>query len=314
MDVFRKNWFSELSPDDLAALKGEDSGNKKIVLEGQEISPWPGQCFSLQYEEVLFQERSKFQDVLVLKSSTYGNVLVLDNVIQCTERDEFSYQEMLTHLPMFAHPNPKKVLLIGAGDGGILREVLKHEAVESVVMCEIDEMVIDVSKKYLPGMSSCFSNPKFELHIGDGFEFLKTHKNEYDVIITDSSDPVGPAQSLFGEHYFELINLALRDGGILASQCESIWLHLELIKNMVKFNRRIFPTVSYAYASVPTYPSGTIGFLLACKTECDLQTPKRLPTADEQSRFRFYSPEMHRAAFALPYFAKQVSSTESHVF
>lgn len=116
---------------------------------------------------------------------------MLDGIIQCTERDEFAYQEMLAHLSMFSHPNPKKVLIIGGGDGGVLREVLKHECVESVHMCEIDEMVIDISKKHLPGMTSAFSHPKLGLFIADGFEFLKNHRNEYDVIITDSSDPIG---------------------------------------------------------------------------------------------------------------------------
>lgn len=153
-------------------------------------------------------------------SKTYGNVLVLDGIIQCTERDEFAYQEMLAHLPLFAHPNPKRVLIIGGGDGGILREVLKHSSVEHVTMCEIDDMVIEVSKKYLPGMAEQFGNSKLNLFIGDGFEFLKNHKNEFDVVITDSSDPVGPAESLFGKSYYQLLSESMKDGGILSSQGE----------------------------------------------------------------------------------------------
>lgn len=190
-------------------------------------------------------------------------MLVLDGVIQCTERDEFAYQEMLAHLPMFAHPNPKKVLIIGGGDGGILREVLKHELVESVFMCEIDKMVIEVSKKYLPGMAAQFDSSKLNLFIGDGFEFLKKHKNEFDVVITDSSDPIGPAESLFGQSYYQLLNESMADGGILSSQGECPWIDLSLVKKMVGFCRNIFAgQVKYAIGSLPTYTSGTMGYLI----------------------------------------------------
>lgn len=213
---------------------------------------------------------------------------------------------MLCHLALFNHPNPKKVLIIGGGDGGILREVLKHECVESVVLCEIDEMVVEVSKTYLPGMSAHFSDPKFELFVGDGFEFLKNHKNEYDVIITDSSDPVGPADTLFGSSFYELINSALREGGVLSSQCESIFLHLELITHMVNFNKRIFPSVSYATGTVPTYPSGSIGYLLASKGQRDLSKPVRQPDKKMQEQLKFYRPAVHEAAFVLPGFAHKV--------
>jgi spermidine synthase len=179
---------------------------------------WPGQAMSLKVNQVLHHEKSKYQDVLVFESSDYGNVLVLDNVIQCTERDEFSYQEMITHLAMNSHPNPKKVLVIGGGDGGVLREVVKHESVEEAVLCDIDEAVIRLSKKYLPGMSVSYQHPKVSTYIGDGFEFLKAKQNEFDVIITDSSDPEGPAESLFQKPYFELLRDALRDGGVITTQ------------------------------------------------------------------------------------------------
>jgi len=179
---------------------------------------WPGQAMSLKVNQVLHHEKSKYQDVLVFESSDYGNVLVLDNVIQCTERDEFSYQEMITHLAMNSHPDPKKVLVIGGGDGGVLREVVKHASVEEAVLCDIDEAVIRLSKKYLPGMSVSYQHPKVKTHIGDGFEFLKSKQNEFDVIITDSSDPEGPAESLFQKPYFELLRDALRDGGVITTQ------------------------------------------------------------------------------------------------
>lgn len=179
---------------------------------------WPGQAMILKVNQVLHHEKSKYQDVLVFESSDHGTVLVLDNVIQCTERDEFSYQEMITHLAMNSHPNPKSVLVIGGGDGGVLREVVKHETVEKAILCDIDEAVIRVSKKYLPGMSIGYQHPAVETFIGDGFKFLADRKNEFDVIITDSSDPEGPAESLFQKPYFELLYGALKEGGVITTQ------------------------------------------------------------------------------------------------
>ena len=134
----------------------------------------------------------------------------------------YSYQEMITHLALNAHPNPRKVLVIGGGDGGVLREVVKHSTVESAILCDIDESVIRLSKKYLPGMSIGFQHPNVTVHVGDGFKFLADRKNEFDVIITDSSDPEGPAESLFQKPYFELLYGALRDGGVVSTQgCSS---------------------------------------------------------------------------------------------
>ena len=193
------------------------------IVDGwfREISHmWPGQAMTLKVDKVLHHEKSKFQDVLIFDSTNYGRVLVLDNVIQCTERDEFSYQEMITHLAMFAHPSPKRVLVIGGGDGGVLREVVKHEMVEEATLVDIDEAVIRLSKEFLPGMSVGFEDKRCTAIVGDGFEYLKQHKGEYDVIITDSSDPDGPAESLFQASYFELLDGALREGGIITTQGE----------------------------------------------------------------------------------------------
>jgi len=284
MNAVKEGWFSELS------------------------TLWPGQCMSLEVEEILHKERSKYQDVLVFKSKTYGNVLVLDGVIQVTDRDEHSYQEMLAHLPMLSHRNPKNVLIIGGGDGGIAREVLKHKGVESVHMCEIDEMVIDVSKKYLPNLSTSFSDPKFKLHIMDGFDFMEQHKAEFDVIITDSSDPIGPAASLFQKKYYELMKKALKPGGLVCSQGECMWIHLELIKGMLEFCDTLYPSVNYAYTCIPTYPSGQIGFVMcSLDADVDFENPTRELTEEEVESFnlKYYNPDIHRASFKLPQFAKK---------
>ncbi|KAJ5161658.1 spermidine synthase [Penicillium capsulatum] len=274
----------------------------------EQSNMWPGQAMNLKVNQILHHEKSDYQDVLVFESSDYGTVLVLDNVIQCTERDEFSYQEMITHLAMNAHPNPKKVLVIGGGDGGVLREVVKHESVEEAILCDIDEAVIRVSKKYLPGMSIGFQHPNAKTHVGDGFEFLKNRQNEFDVIITDSSDPEGPAESLFQKPYFELLRDALRDGGVITTQgSENQWLHLSLIADLKKACKEVFPVAEYAYTTIPTYPSGQIGFMVCCKdANRNVREPIRTWSREEEERLcRYYNQDIHRASFVLPNFARK---------
>jgi len=278
MDFLKSNWFSEL---------GE---------------LWPGQTFSLEIQELLYHERSTFQDIMVLQSKTYGKVLILDGVIQCTERDEFAYQEMIAHVPLCAHKNPKHVLVVGGGDGGVVREILKHDSVESIDLCEIDEKVIEVSKKYLPFMADAFKSDKLKVHIQDGFVFLKNNQKKYDVIITDSSDPIGPAASLYQDNYFTLLNKNLNQGGIICSQAESIWLHINIIKDLINTCKQIFTSVEYAYVTIPTYPSGQIGFLLCSSESCKM--PKR-KISEKNLELRYYNSAIHSAAFFLPEFARK---------
>ncbi|KZT05700.1 saccharopine dehydrogenase [Laetiporus sulphureus 93-53] len=263
-------------------------------------SQWPGQAMTLKVKKILHVEKSLYQDVLVFESETYGNVLVLDGVIQCTERDEFSYQEMIAHLPLASHPNPKKVLVVGGGDGGVVREVLKHNTVENVVLCDIDEAVIRVSKQYLPHMSALLSDPRVTVFVGDGFKFLKENASTYDVIITDSSDPVGPAESLFQKPYFQLLYNALTPGGHISTQAECLWLHLPLINELRQTTRELFPVAEYAFTTIPTYPSGQIGFLV-CSKEAgrNVKVPVR-----KVSPTRYYNSEVHKAAFVLPEFGR----------
>ncbi|KIO23465.1 hypothetical protein M407DRAFT_244763 [Tulasnella calospora MUT 4182] len=266
-------------------------------------SQWPGQAMTLKVVKILHVEKSLYQDVLVFLSETYGNVLVLDGVIQCTERDEFSYQEMITHIPLGSHPNPKKVLVIGGGDGGVVREVLKHQTVEEVVLCDIDEAVIRVSKQYLPHMSSLLSDSRVTVHIGDGFKFLQEHESTYDVIVTDSSDPVGPAQSLFQKPYFQLLHDALAPGGSISTQGECQWIHLPLIKDLLTSTREIFAQSEYAFTTIPTYPSGQIGFMVCTK---DKDRKLSEPVAGRQLEgCKYWNENVHRAAFVLPEFARQ---------
>ncbi|CAA0824670.1 Plastidial pyruvate kinase 4- chloroplastic [Striga hermonthica] len=283
---------------------------------------WPGEAHSLRVEKVLFQERSKYQEVLVFQSPAYGRVLVLDGIVQLTEKDECAYQEMITHLPLCSIESPRNVLVVGGGDGGVLREIARHSSVKSIDICEIDEMVIDVSKKFFPELALGFEDPRVHLHVGDAVEFLKrTPEGKYDAIIVDSSDPVGPAQELVEKPFFETIARALRPGGVLCNMAESMWLHTHLIQDMVSICREIFKgSVRYAWTSVPTYPSGVIGFVL-CSTEgphVDFVHPinpiEKMDDALEYRReLKFYNSEMHRAAFSLPsILKKEVEALRNH--
>ncbi|KAK4451914.1 spermidine synthase-like protein [Podospora aff. communis PSN243] len=273
----------------------------------REISDlWPGQAMTLKVKKVLHHEKSKYQDVLIFESETYGTVLVLDGAIQVTERDEFSYQEMIAHLAMNSHPNPKKVLVIGGGDGGVLREVVKHECVEEATLCDIDEAVIRLSKQYLPQMAGVYENPKVKVHIGDGFKFLDDYKNEFDVIITDSSDPDGPAASLFQKSYFELLNGALREGGVITTQAENQWIHMHIISQLKKDCKEVFPVAEWAYTTIPTYPGGQIGFMVCCKdANRNVKVPLRSWSPEEEVKLcKYYNAEIHKASFVLPTFAR----------
>ncbi|KAJ3650952.1 hypothetical protein Zmor_017025 [Zophobas morio] len=284
MDQIRNGWFSEIN------------------------ELWPGQCLSLQVEEVLLNEKSDFQDVLVLQTKHHGRALILDGIIQCTEHDEFSYQEMISFLPLCAHPAPSRVLIVGGGDGGVARECHKHPLVEHVVQVEIDSKVVDASRRFLPFMAQGFDSDKLTLTIGDGFKYMEEHKNEFDVIITDSSDPIGPAVNLFTESYFRLLKGALKRGGVICSQNGTVWTELDKVKETLDHCRKHFPVVKYAVTSVPTYPSGQIGFIVAAAGKADPAVPKfRVGEAEvEEMGLRYYNGEVHSAAFVLPNFVKKV--------
>lgn len=287
-----------------------------------EMSPmWPGEAHSLKIEKILYQGKSEYQNVMVFQSATYGKVLVLDGVIQVTQRDECAYQEMITHLPLCSIQNPKKVLVIGGGDGGVLREVSRYPSVEQINICEIDKMVVDVSKEFFPNLAVGFEDPRVNLHIGDGVAFLKNvPEGTYDAIIVDSSDPIGPAQELFEKPFFELVARALHPGGVVCTQAESIWLHMDIIEAIVSNCRQVFKgSVNYAWTTVPTYPSGVIGFMLCSREGSPVDFQHPVHKIDENDDFnkskgplKFYNPEIHSAAFCLPSFARRVIGAKTN--
>lgn len=289
-----------------------------LVVDGwfREISDeyFPGQAFMLRVDKILYAKKSEFQDILVFKSTDFGNVLVLDGVIQVTERDEFAYQEMISHIPLFAHPNPKRVLVIGGGDGGVLREVVKHECVESVTLVEIDDMVIKLSKKYLPNMSKSYEHEKVKVFLQDGFKFLKdcedkSEEEKYDVIITDSSDPDGPAEAFFQQDYFKLLFNALnKDGIVISMASENIWLNINNLKKLSDTCKNVFPVVKSCYCTIPTYTSGQISLMCCGKNpEIDIAKPSRkLSVEKQQELFKYYNSDIHSASFILPTWANKV--------
>ncbi len=253
----------------------------------------------------LHSEKSQFQKIDVYETVGLGRMLTLDDVIMCTDYDEMAYHEMIAHVPLFAHKDPRKVLIIGGGDGGTLREVLKHPGVEHVDMCEIDERVVRVSEEYLPQFSTGFKNPKASLHFKDGIQWVKDHKDEYDVILVDSSDPIGPAAVLFTEEFFGYCYEALKADGILVNQAENFYLHRSIIKRMLGFGGKFFPISSYYFTIVPTYPGGQIGFTFFSKQYTPFENLASRTSGNlDEFKFRYWTPELHRASFHLPQFVQ----------
>lgn len=197
--------------------------------------------------------------------------------------------------------------IVGGGDGGVARECLKHPLVERLVQCEIDQKVIDVAKKYFPRMACSYDNPKLELVVGDGYKYIEDLEDgSFDVIITDSSDPKGPAECLFKQPYYKLLERKLSDNGIICCQAESIWFDLKLIKNLIQINSKIYKQVAYASIITCSYPGGQIGFLICAKdSETNLRKPIHLLNGDKLG-LKYYSKEVHEAAFVLPRFAEKI--------
>ena len=253
--------------------------------------------------DVLCDVKSRYQHIKIYQTANLGKLLMLDDIIQLTEFDEYAYQEMMTHPAMFVHPNPEKVLIIGGGDGGVAREVARHKTVKHIDQCEIDGEVVELCRKYIPSTACGFDDKRMHLTIGDGLEFVKQRKNEYDVIIVDSTDPIGPGEVLFGREFYESVHAALKEDGVVASQSESIFLYPEIVKRLYGFTKELFRYNGYAFIAVPTYPAGSIGVCVASKAN-PVKKPLRQPDAELEKVLKYYTPEIHEAAFVLPAFTK----------
>ena len=292
----------KLKPSKLKLKKQKLKKEEKLFFENHENILKIG----IPYHKKLFERDSDFQNVKVLKTKGYGNILINDNVIMTCERDEFIYHEMITHAPLFTHPKPENVLIIGGGDGGTAREVLKHKSVKNCVMVEIDSLVIKACQKHLPKIASAFNHPKLDLKIEDGAKFIKTQKDFFDVIIIDSSDPIGPSSVLFGKKFYQDAFYALKKDGLLTAQAGNFFYNLKTQTESLKmckklgFKQRAF----YSYNNL-TYPPGAWNFLFASKRFHPLLDFKAKKVEKSKIKFQYYNTEIHKACFARPEFVKK---------
>lgn len=261
---------------------------------------------SFELEDILYSDQSHYQKVDILQTKNYGRMMLLDEVVMLTSVDEFVYHEMISHVPLSVHPRPQQVLTIGGGDGGTLREVVKHPTVERAVLAEIDQKVLDVSRKYFPEIAAGLDHPKADLQIGDALEYIKDKKAEFDVILSDSTDPIGPAVGLFEQPFYQNVYEALTGDGIFVAQSESPFWDPEIVQKIVKNLTPVFPVVRFYLAFIPTYPSGMWSFVFASKGPDPIKDLRNDATAHFQSELKYYSPEIHQAAFTLPPFVKKL--------
>lgn len=255
--------------------------------------------------QVLYQGKSQFQEIMVLESPFFGKVLVLDGVAQCDERFEYIYHEFMAHVPLYAHPNPQDVLIIGGGDGGVLREVLKHPEVKRAVLVDIDKEVIEVSKRFFPTMSVAFQDPRVLVLNEDGYKYIQDCEKEFDVIIVDSTDPVGFAHVLTTEEFFRYVYNALKDDGIYVGQTESLHYHIEIVRRVQRSLHKVFPIVDMYTAVIPGYAGYWWTMSVGSKVH-DPREPKR-PVSVQA---KLYSEDMHRYAFLPKSFYQKVLSGE----
>lgn len=245
------------------------------------------------------KERSAYQDIEVVDTVDFGRVLLLDGVIQTSIRDEFIYHEMLAHVPLFTHPKPERVLIIGGGDGGIVREALKHPSVRHIHLVEIDERVTHVARRFLPEISCGLDDRRVKVTFDDGIEYVAQCNSAYDVILVDAPDPEGPAVGLFTHEFYKNARRALRKDGILAAQTESPFLQPDLVNDIHACISQAFPMCKLYTAQIPTYSVGLWSFALALLRPELLEKHRRPPHGFKS---RYYTHQVHAAAFALPRF------------
>lgn len=261
----------------------------------------PALGFTCKASETLRVEQTAFQHLSVVYTEQFGKMLLLDGMVQTTEKDEFVYHEMISMIALNAHPQPQNVLVIGGGDGGALREVVRHPAVARGTLVEIDERVIQASRDFFPEHSCSFNNSKAQLIVADGIQFIKDHTAAFDVVIVDSTEPVGPAQQLFSPAFYESVFKALKDDGMLVVQSESPFFNKDVIKMAYGGIKQFFPITKLYLAAIPTYPSGLWSFTIGSK-----RYDPEVPVHNVNLDYKYYTPEIHQAAFKLPAFVKKI--------
>lgn len=263
-------------------------------------------ALSFDMERTLFYEQTPFQKIEIVETPGFGRVLIIDGFVMLTEKDEFVYHEMIAHVPLYVHPNPQRVLVIGGGDGGTVRECLRHKSVAHVDLVDIDEAVSRACLEFMPAVADKLLSERVTCRFEDGVAFVKNCKEKYDVVIIDSTDPISVGEGLFSPEFYQGCYNLLTDDGILVNQSESpSWLP-ELVRGIYLKLNKLFPKMLFFNAHIPTYPSGHWAFGFASKKYhpvTDFQMDKCL--ADNLD-FRYYNADIHRAAFALPSFFREI--------
>lgn len=260
--------------------------------------------FGFGYKKTLFSEVSPFQKVEVVESVDHGRILLNDDLVMLSERDEFVYHEMMAHIPLYVHPCAKRVLIIGGGDGGTAREVLRHSYVEKCVMVEIDKAVVEACQQFIPQTASQLKDPRLELIIEDAVQYVARTDEKFDVILVDSTDPIGPAQPLFGEEFYDNIYKCLTEEGIVVSQGESPWYNSDMQKTLLTILHQRFTISSIYNFHNLTYPGGLWSFTLGSKKFHPLKDFQLARYEDEKMSFEYYHSGIHRGCFEIPQFQK----------
>lgn len=255
-----------------------------------------------EVKKTLVDTKSRFQNIKIFKNSTYGKVFTLDNMIMLTLKDEFCYHEMLVHIPLFSHPKPKNVLIIGGGDGGTATEVLKHKAVKGVDVVEIDTEVVEVSKKYLPECCPGYKDRRTNIIINDGIKYVKNTRKKYDVILIDSTDPIGPAIGLYKKSFYKNCKKALNHDGILCTLSLSPFLDPDIVRMAFKNVKSVFKQTFLYWGVVPTYPGAFWSYTLGTKKYHPLKNFQKKRYKKERLKTKYYNDRIHKAAFTLPNF------------
>jgi spermidine synthase len=253
----------------------------------------------------LFKGKSPFQTVEVVQTKGHGKLLLIDGMTMVSERDEFVYHEMIAHVPLFLHPRPRRVLVIGGGDGGTVREVLRHKTVERCVLVEIDGLVVDASRRYIPLTAGKLSDRRAVVRIEDGVKFVRETEERFDVVIVDSTEPFGPAKELFGTAFYKDVKRVLTEDGIVVSQAGSPFYEIGTIKNLDRILKPVFPVVdAYLFTNL-TYPGGLWAFTYASKGIKPVRDfrPQRVKAA--KMPLKWYNADVHAGAFALPEFVRR---------
>ncbi|MFO8016756.1 MAG: polyamine aminopropyltransferase [Candidatus Woesearchaeota archaeon] len=271
----------------------------------------PGFGVALTKDRILFHDKSEFQEVEVFRNRLFGNVMLLDGLVMVTEKDEFVYHDMITHVPMCVNPNAKRILVIGAGDGGVVRELVKYPQIEHIDMVEIDRMVCDVAREYFPEISRDLSHDKVHLKFEDGVEFVRNSPDgEYDLIIIDSTDPISVGEGLFTKKFYADCHRVLKDEGILVNQSEAPFIAEEDVKGIKDKLSSIFPIFRQYTGVVPTYPSSLWLFGFASKKLDPLRNMKEKRWKKLGIKTDYYNTELHKASFVLPNFVREIAGND----